>query len=114
MNGPITGNEFVDWTDRMRDVEQVVDSAELRNRLAAVRERVAAYRSDFRKRGQKPDADKLRSTVLDPMTEVRTRLQEDLARLANANSLVPLDHDPVPENYADMVRKYYEKLGGGQ
>ena len=77
-----------------------------------MRERVAAYRSDFRKRGQKPDADTLRSTVLDPMTEVRTRLQEDLARLANANSLVPLDHDPVPENYTEMVRKYYEKLGG--
>ena len=41
-------------------------------------------------------------------------MEEDLARLANANSLVPLDHDPVPEHYSEMVRKYYEKLGGGQ
>jgi hypothetical protein len=27
---------------------------------------------------------------------------------------VPLDHDPVPDNYSELVRKYYEKLGGGQ
>lgn len=113
-NGPITGSEFVDWSDRMREVEQVVDSPELRNRLAEVRERVAAFRADYRQRGQKPDAAKVRGQVLEPMAEVRTRLEEDLARLANVKSLVPLDHDPVPENYSEMVRKYYEKLGGGQ
>ncbi len=98
----------------MREVEKVVDSAELRNRLAGARERIAAFRADYRKRGQKPDAEALRTQVLDPMNEVRTRLQEDLARLANVKSLVPLDHDPVPENYTEVVRKYYEKLGGGQ
>jgi hypothetical protein len=113
-NGPITGSDFLNWSDRMREVEQVVDSAELRNRLAGVRERVAVYRSDYRRRGQKPDAETLRTQVVDPMNEIRTRLAEDLARLANVKSLVPLDHDPVPENYTEAVRKYYEKLGGGQ
>jgi hypothetical protein len=113
-NGPITGNQFVNWSDRMREVEQVVDSPDLRNRLAEARERVAAYRGDFRRRGQKPDPNALRTQVLAPMAEVQTRLQEDLARLANSKSLVPLDHDPVPENYSEMVRQYYEKLGGGQ
>ncbi len=114
LNGPITGNNFVDWSDRMREVEQVVDSPDLRNRLTEARERVAAYRTDFRRRGLKPDPNALRSQVLAPMAEVRVRLQEDLARLANVKSLVPLDHDPVPENYSEMVRQYYEKLGGGQ
>ena len=47
-----------------------------------------------------------------PITEVRTQLKEDLARMENANSLVPLDHDPVPDAYSEVVRKYYEKLGG--
>jgi hypothetical protein len=114
INGPITGNDFVNWSDRMREVEQVVDSSDLRNRLAEARERVAAFRADYRRRGQKPDAETVRGQVLSPMAEVRARLQEDLARLANVKSLVPLDHDPVPENYSEMVRKYYEKLGGGQ
>jgi hypothetical protein len=114
INGPITGSDFVDWSDRMREVEEVVDSSDLRNQLAEARERVAAYRADYRRRGQKPDPDALRAQVLAPMAEVRARLREDLARLANVKSLVPLDHDPVPENYSEMVRKYYEKLGGGQ
>ncbi|HEX3717167.1 MAG TPA: hypothetical protein VH595_04295 [Verrucomicrobiae bacterium] len=113
-NGPITGNNFVDWSDRMRDVEQVVDSPELRNQLASVREHVAALRADYRQHGRKPDPKFLSAQVLNPLAEVRTRLDEDLARLANVKSLVPLDHDPVPENYSEMVRKYYEKLGGGQ
>jgi len=113
-NGPITGTDFVDWSDRMRDIEQVIDSPDLRNKLATVRERVAAYRADFRKLRRKPDGTAVQSLVVEPMAEVRARLAEDIARLANAKSLVPLDHDPVPENYSEMVRKYYEKLGGGQ
>jgi hypothetical protein len=114
LNGPITGSQFVNWSDRMRDVEQVIDNPELRNRLAEVRERVAAYRAEYRHRGQKPDPEALRQQVVAPMADVRNQLQDDLARLANSKSLVPLDHDPVPENFSEMVRKYYEKLGGGQ
>jgi hypothetical protein len=112
--GPILGDGFANWADRMRDVEQVVDSVELRNRLATVRERVAGFRAEYRSRGHKPPADIVRVQVLQPMTEIRIQLQEDLARLENARSLVPLDHDPVPDNYSELVRKYYEKLGGGQ
>ncbi|HEV7924122.1 MAG TPA: hypothetical protein VGR14_02130 [Verrucomicrobiae bacterium] len=112
--GPIVGDDFRNWTDRMRDVEQVVDSVELRGRLAMVRERVAAYRSEYKNYGRLPLAETVKTQVLQPMTEVRAQLQEDLARLENVRSLVPLDHDPVPDNYSELVRKYYEKLGGGQ
>src|SRR5208337_1518878 len=82
--------------------------------LATVRERVAAYRADYRRYGRRPPGEAVKMQVLQPMTEVRAQLQEDLARLENARSLVPLDHDPVPDNYSELVRKYYEKLGGGQ
>jgi DNA repair exonuclease SbcCD ATPase subunit len=112
--GPILGSDFANWADRMRDVEQVVDSDLLRNRLAAVRERVAAFRAEYRLHDRLPPAPVVRFQVLEPMAEVRLQLREDLARLENARSLVPLDHDPVPDNYSELVRKYYEKLGGGQ
>jgi hypothetical protein len=112
--GPILGGNFANWADRMRDVEEVVDSVELRNRLATVRERVAAYRAEYRLHDRKPLANAVKQQVLQPMTDVRVQIQEDLARLENARSLVPLDHDPVPDNYSELVRKYYEKLGGGQ
>jgi hypothetical protein len=112
--GSILGGGFANWADRMRDVEQVVDSVELRNRLAEVRERVAGFRAEYRLRGRKPPTEIVRIQVLQPMIEIGVQLQEDLARLENARSLVPLDHDPVPDNYSELVRKYYEKLGGGQ
>jgi hypothetical protein len=112
--GPILGDGFVNWADRMRDVEQVVDSVELRNRLATVRERVAAFRAEYKSLGRNPSAETVRNQVLQPMTDIGVQLREDLARLENARSLVPLDHDPVPDNYSDLVRKYYERLGGGQ
>jgi hypothetical protein len=112
--GPILGDDFANWADRMRDVEQVVDSVELRNRLATVRERVAAFRADYRFHGRLPPAEAVKQQVVQPMIDIRAEIQEDLARLENARSLVPLDHDPVPENYSELVRKYYEKLGGGQ
>jgi hypothetical protein len=111
--GPITGNDFVDWSSRMRDVEQVLDEAALRNQLASARERAAAMRAEFRQSRIQPKPDLVRRQILDPITEVRGQLREDLSRLSNASSLVPLDHDPVPDKYSELVRKYYQTLGGG-
>jgi hypothetical protein len=113
-NGPVTGNDYSSWTERVRDVEQVLDASDMRNQLATVRERVGALRAEFRHNGKKPDAQTIQTQVLQPMTEVRAWLRDELARREDANSLVPLDHDPVPEHYSDLVRQYYEKLGGGQ
>lgn len=112
--GPITGNNYVNWSDRMREVEQVLDSADLRNQLATVRERVGAFRGYYREYGRAPQADAVRNQILVPMTQVRVWLQQEIARLEDANSLVPLDRDPVPEHFSELVRRYYEKLGTGQ
>ena len=112
--GPITGGSFADWSDRLRDVERVLDPADLRNQLATVRERVAGLRAEFRERGQVPPQGTMQEQVLAPMTQVRVWLQQELARKENANSLVPLDRDPVPEKYSEIVRRYYEKLGSAQ
>jgi hypothetical protein len=112
--GPITGTDFVNWSDRLRDVEQVVDAADLRNQLGTVRERVAAYRAEYRDRGRIPQSEAVRQQILVPLTQVRVWLREELARTEKGNNLVPLDRDPVPENYSELVRKYYEKLGSAQ
>ncbi len=112
--GPITGSAFSTWSDRMRDVEEVLDSPGLRNQLATARERVGAFRGNYRQYGRVPETEAIRSEILVPMTQVRVWLQEELARLDDANSLVPLDRDPVPDNYSELVRRYYEKLGSAQ
>jgi len=49
-----------------------------------------------------------------PLGEVRVWLRQELARRDNPGGLVPLDRDPVPENFSELVRKYYETLGTAQ
>lgn len=112
--GPITGGDYVNWSDRMRDVEQVLDQPDLRYQLTTVRERASALRQQYRQSGRAPDENVVRQQLLVPMTQVRVWLQQEIARQQNANSLVPLDRDPVPDNYSELVRKYYEKLGSAQ
>jgi hypothetical protein len=113
-NGPITSNNYVDWSDRMRDVEQTVDSQDVRNQLATVRERVGVYRRYYRQNGQLPSSEELQSKVLAPLALARDWVGQELARAQNDRSLVPLDRDPVQEKYTDLVRKYYEQLGSPQ
>ncbi len=111
-SGPILGNNYVNWSDRMRDVEEALDAPDLRDQLAAVRERVAGLRAEYRQSGRLPQPEIMRTEILTPMAQVRVWLQEELARRDNANRLVPLDRDPVPDKYSEQVRHYYEKLGG--
>jgi len=112
INGPITGADFVDWTERMRDVEQALDSPDLRQQLATVRERVGAYRRAFRQSGSRPSGAEMSTQVLGPLARARDWVAQELSRARGEQSLVPLDRDPVQEKYADLVRQYYEKLGG--
>ncbi len=112
--GPITGGDYLDWSDQLHNVEQAVDQQDLRNQLATVRERVSAMRAEFRQTGRKPDVNVVREQIITPLTQVRVWLQDELARRENSDSLAPLDRDPVPDNYAELVRQYYEKLGSAQ
>jgi len=112
--GPITGGSYMDWSDRLRDVEQAVDSQDLRNQLATVRERVAVYRRDFRQSGRIPSPEELQHQALEPLAMARDWVAQELSRAQKDRSLVPLDRDPVQDQYTDAVRKYYEKLGSPQ
>ena len=113
-NGPITGTNYMDWSDRMRDVEQAVDSPDVRNQLATVRERVGVYRGHYRQSRRVPSREELQSKVLAPLALARQWVGQELSRAQNDRSLVPLDRDPVPDKYSDIVRKYYETLGSSQ
>ena len=38
----------------------------------------------------------------------------DSSRREKPVSLGPIDRDPVPNKFNDLVRRYYEKLGSGE
>ena len=110
-SGPIMGDQFGPWVDGLRDVEGVLDNAELRNAVAAARERAPRMRQEYRHDRKKPDWAVVRAEILNPLVEVRTRIVEELARRNSGDPLVPVDRDPVPARFAESVRKYYEELG---
>ncbi|MGD1029591.1 MAG: hypothetical protein ABSA05_00480 [Opitutaceae bacterium] len=108
---PITGNGYGQWSDRLRDVEEIVDSPNLRNAVAAARESARLLRQDYTRDLKRPDWAVIQLQIVKPLTEVRDQISDELARRQSKDSLVPLDRDPVPNQYADSVRKYYEELG---
>ena len=79
--------------------------------MAKARERARLTRQDFKRDRKKPDWAVLQLQVMKPLTEVRDRIAEELARRESREALVPLDRDPVPGNYSELVRHYYEELG---
>lgn len=112
--GPVLGEQYAEWSDRLRDVEDAVELPGLRERISGVRERAREMRIDSRRHSRPPQADLFRNELLTPLIEVRSRIMEELARRESKDALVPLDRDPVPARYSELVRRYYERLGQGQ
>jgi hypothetical protein len=111
---PITGEGFRQWSDRMRDVEELLDNPELRAEAARIRDRVRGTREEFRRHSKLPDWNQLQDLVADPLLELRNRIAEEVRRRESPDALVPIDRDPVPPQFAEGVRRYYERLGSGQ
>ena len=109
--GPLTGPDFSDWADRLRDVEELVDQPNWRSRVARARERAGELRRDYREERKKPDWAVVELEVLRPLVEVRDLVAEELARRNPGDQLAPVDRDPVPARYAELVRRYYARLG---
>ena len=49
--------------------------------------------------------------IAGPLVQLRMRISEELARRESKEALVPIDRDPVPTRYSELVRRYYEELG---
>jgi hypothetical protein len=88
----------------------MLDDPELRNQLAQVMDRARAIRSEYVRHSKEPQWDMVQGHVLKPLTEVRQRVAEELAR-RESSAVAPLDKDPVPGRYAELVSRYYQSLG---
>jgi hypothetical protein len=109
--GPITGEGFREWSERLGQVEELMGEPDLRDQAARIRDRARSLRAEFKRHSKEPQWDVVRSQVFGPLTELRNRVTEELARIQTTDSLVPIDRDPVPNKFSDLVRRYYENLG---
>ncbi len=89
----------------------MLEQRDLRNEVAAARERARLLRQEYKRDHKKPDWAVVRMQIMQPLAEVRERIAEELARRDSREALVPIDRDPVPNKYSELVRRYYEQLG---
>ncbi|MCM2369933.1 DUF4175 family protein [Aporhodopirellula aestuarii] len=112
---PITGDGFREWSDQLRDVEEMVDDPEIRSRAARIRDRARDVRADLLRKSKVPQWDLVEKMIAEPLRELQRDVQEEwMRRSAEKNALVPVDRDPVPNEYRDAIQRYYERLGSGQ
>lgn len=95
-------------------MEEALENEELKGSAAGVLESARQIHVDNRRNDMPPQSDIVRMKVLQPLAELRDRVAEELARLEQGNPLAPLDRDPVPPRYRELVRRYYKELGGGK
>jgi len=107
----MTGREFTQWADRLRDVEEILQTPSLRLDVARVREQARAWRAEQKRHAGEPQWGILEEQVINPLRIVQSRVAEELARLGPREAVVPVDRDPVPQKYSDLVSRYYERLG---
>jgi hypothetical protein len=112
--GPLTGNGFRDWSDRLRDVEEMISDPELKSDAARIRDRAQQVRKDLVRHSQQPNWELVRMSISQPLVELRDRISQELQTRESKKALVPIDRDPVPAPYAEQVRRYYERLGSGR
>ena len=111
---PIAGDDFRDWSERLRDVEEMIDDPALRAEAARIRDQARGLRSEIKRHSKEPNWDLVRLSVAEPLKELGRRIGNELLRRESRDSLVPIDSDPVPPEYSERVREYYERLGSGK
>jgi len=111
---PLTGADFRDWSDRLRDVEEMMSDAELRSDAARIRDRARNVRIDLKRHSREPNWDLVESMIAEPLHELQRRIEQELLKRQSRDALVPIDRDPVPPGFEDSVRRYYERLGAGK
>lgn len=111
---PLSGEDFLEWSDRLRDVEEMLSDPKLRAEAARIRDQAKAIRKDVKRHSAPPNWDLVREMVSEPLVELQNKVASELLRRTSKEALVPIDRDPVPPKYEARVRKYYERLGAGQ
>ncbi|HYF34664.1 MAG TPA: hypothetical protein VD994_05185, partial [Prosthecobacter sp.] len=111
---PLTGGGYDQWTDRLRNVEELLSQPQLRNEAAKILDNARAMRVDHERNNMAPQSDHLQMRITKPLVELRNRVAEELAKRDVGNPMVPVDRDPVPPAFRELVRRYYTELGAGK
>jgi hypothetical protein len=110
-DGPLMGSDYSRWSDRLRDIEEILQNPALRTDAARVRERARDMRLEFKRHATLPQWSVVQSDIVKPLYILQTRVEEALAHIESREAVAPVDRDPVPAQYSELVNRYYENLG---
>jgi hypothetical protein len=114
-SSPLMGEDYAQWTDRLRDIEELVRDPELKAEAARVREAARDFRKEYKRHSKEPQWELVKKLISNPLQELQRRVQEELVRkTAKENEIVPLDSDPVQDRFRSELDRYFERLGGEQ
>lgn len=112
---PILGEDYAQWSDRLRDIEELVRDPEWKAEAARIREAAREFRLEYKRHAKEPQWDLVKELISDPLKDLQKKVREELLRkTAKQNELVPLDRDPVPERFQRKLDRYFEELGTGE
>lgn len=107
----ISGEEYKEWSDRLYDLEAILEDPEAQSAVARARKASRDLRKEFNRHAKDPDQETLEKEILRPLVEAAAKLDARLHELNRENPLAPVGRDPVPERYSEIVRRYFEELG---
>lgn len=113
-NNVFTGDGYDRWSDRLRNVEELLNNPELRNEAAKILDRARELRIDLKRSNEAPQVAHLNQRITAPLMELRDRVVEELSKKDAGKNLAPVDRDPVPAEFRDLVKRYYKELGSGK
>ncbi len=109
---PIVGEEYQEWNDSIREVEELVRDPELKAEAARIREAAREMRIEYKRHSKTPQWPLVERLITQPMDQLRSRIAQELLRkTAEKNQIVPLDRDPVPRQFQRALDSYFERLG---
>lgn len=113
-NSVFTGAGYERWSDRLRNVEELLNNPELRNDAAKILDRARELRVNLKRSNDAPQVSFLNQRITAPLIELRDRVVEELSKKDSGKNLAPVDRDPVPAEFRDLVKRYYKELGAGK
>ena len=82
--------------------------------MSKIREDLSKLQREFVRHSKEPEWDLVDMQILEPLNELRRQLAEELDKIKSDKALVPIDRDPVPDAFEELVRRYYLRLGKGE
>jgi hypothetical protein len=109
---PLLGEEYQEWNDSIREVEELVRDPELKAEASRIREAAREMRIEYKRHSNLPQWPMVERMITQPMDQLRSRIAQELLRkTAEKNQIVPLDRDPVPRQFQEALDRYFERLG---